>query len=250
MSSEEIQRSHFNRIASDYAAHYGDPWSRRYRRRFINDPLTRGIDLEGKLVLEGMCGSGEITDYLLERGARVIGLDISEREVETFRARWPQCDAQCASITQTGLSNGSLDAVFVVGGLHHVHPHVAAAIEEIWRVLKPGGYFCFAEPHRGSLPDGVRRLWYRRDRYFASNEESIDVEELKERFGGKFEFRSQLYQGGIAYQFVLNSLIWRIPLWLKPYYSPALLWVEGFARNGLPRSLACFVVSQWRKRGE
>jgi len=248
MNSEQLQRSHYDRIAAEYAVHYGDPWSQRYRLRFMNIPLTQDIDLDGKVVLEGMCGSGEITGYLLEKGARVIGLDISEREVEAFRERWTNCEARCASIGETGLPAESIDAVFVVGGLHHVHPNVTGAVEEIWRVLKPGGYFCFVEPHQGSLPDRVRGLWYRRDSYFASNEKSIDVEDLKQQFKTRFDFQRQQYRGGIAYQFVLNSLIWRIPIWLKAYYSPALLWAEGIGGGVLPSWLACFVVAQWRKR--
>ena len=42
----------------------------------------------------------------------------------------------------------SFDCVAVVGGLHHIHPNVKAAVREIHRVLKPGGHFCFMEPHK------------------------------------------------------------------------------------------------------
>jgi len=33
MDAEQIQKLHFNRIAIEYAAHYGDPCSQRYREK-------------------------------------------------------------------------------------------------------------------------------------------------------------------------------------------------------------------------
>jgi SAM-dependent methyltransferase len=216
----------------------------------MNEPMTEGLELKGKLVIEAMCGSGQTTEYLLAKGARVVGVDISEREIEHFRRRWPACHAHCASILDTGLPSAEFDAIFVVGGLHHVHPSVPRAVDEICRLLKPGGHFCFVEPHCGSVLDRVRSAWYRRDPYFAENEASVDVEELKEMFAHEFEFIRERYQGGMAYQFVLNSMIWRIPLWLKPWYSPGLLALERLTAFASSRLFSCFVVAQWRKRSD
>ena len=70
-SSEVFPKAHYNKISDAYAAHYGDKWSQKYRNKFINQSLRR-IELDGKLVLEGMCGS-ETTDFLLKQ-AKVIGL--------------------------------------------------------------------------------------------------------------------------------------------------------------------------------
>src|SRR6266581_1635280 len=67
---------------------------------------------------------------------------------------------------QHDVEDGFFDAVFITGGLHHVHPNVAGAMAEIHRILKPGGWLCFYEPHTGSMADLVRRLWYRVDHLF------------------------------------------------------------------------------------
>ena len=84
-ASEMLQRKHYDRIAQDYEAHYGDACSREYRRRFIYQPMFEGIDVAGMNVLDGMCGSGHTTEYLLSRGARVTGLDISSEEINAVR---------------------------------------------------------------------------------------------------------------------------------------------------------------------
>src|SRR5256885_9355121 len=99
----------------------------------------------------------------------------------------------------SGLSSESFDVVVVVGGLHHVQPRVDEAVDEIWRLLRPGGFFCFAEPHERSLIDLVRRPWYKLDRLFERDERSIDVDRLEKRNQARFEFVSKRYGGNVAY---------------------------------------------------
>ena len=129
-----------------------------------------------------------------------------------------------------------------------MQPQVNKTISEIHRVLKPGGYFCFSEPHMGSLPDLCRRWWYKHDRLFAENEAAIDIENLKKEYSSQFELVGEAYLGNIGYLFVFNSLIFRIPLKLKAMYSPLLLWMEGDINHLQGKVLSCYAVCQWRKK--
>jgi SAM-dependent methyltransferase len=246
--AEEAQKAHYNRIAAAFEAHYDDPSTRRYRDRFVEQPLLEGLDLNGRDVLEAMCGGGLTTAALLARGARVTGIDISDACIESFRARWPQCRAVCASITSSGLPSESFDAVVVVGGIHHLQPNLDPAFDEIHRLLRPGGSFCFFEPHTGSLPDWFRQRWYQRDSMFSRNEAAIDVDALKARYGARFDFTTERYCGNLAFLLVYNSMIFRIPLALKPWYTPALLRLEEWIGRWQGRRLACVVIGQWRKK--
>lgn len=245
--TERLQADHYDKIAQDYALHYGDRYSQEYRRRFINEPMFEGIELKGATVLEAMCGSGETTAYLLERGARVIGMDVSPSEIEKFKARFPKAEGLCSSIFATELEDESIDCVAVVGGLHHLHPHLSDAVREIHRVLKKGGAFCFAEPHTGTIVDSMRRVWYRHDDLFADNEEAIDIGALKKEFGSMFETVHDRYTGNIGYLFVLNSMVFRIPLSVKKFYSPLFLTIENVVQKFQGPKLSCIAVSQWRK---
>jgi SAM-dependent methyltransferase len=247
-ASEMLQRKHYNQIAHEYEAHYGDLSSREYRRRFIYEPMFAGIDVGKMKVLDAMCGSGHTTEYLLSQGARVTGLDISEEEINRFRTRWPDARGLCRSLLDSTLDSNSFDCVTVVGGLHHVHPHVNTAIREIHRVLKPGGYFCFMEPHSGSIPDVARRVWYKFDRLFSDNEAAIDVRDLRKAFANDFVFNRTTYQGNIAFLFVLNSMIFRMPLRAKRFYSPALMAGEAALGRFQNKLTACFAIAQWQKK--
>ena len=249
MHAEGTQRQHYNRIAADYEAQYGDPNGVTYREEFLYRPMFAGLDLEGRNVLEALSGSGHTTSYLLEsKKALVTGLDISEEAIASFKTRWPECQAICSPITDSGLPDESFECIVIVMGLHHLQPHLPDALREIHRLLRKGGVLCFAEPHQESAFSGLRSIWYRHDSLFADNEESLHIEALKRDCESLFEFRLEKYVGSVAYLLVLNSMIFRVPLWLKRVYSPALIRLERMLAGFQSRSFSLAVVCQWEKK--
>ena len=246
--TELLQRDQYDRISEAYELHYGDEFSQSYRRKFMFEPMTDGVPLEGMKAVDAMCGSGESTQHLLNGGAQVTGIDISPVEIEKFKIRYPTCEARQASILNAGLPDASVDLVCVFGGLHHLHPHVNDAVAEIERILKPGGYFVFTEPPAGSLPEYLRQIWYSADSMFAENEAGIDLEGMKKEFGDRFKFEVERYGGSFAYLLVLNSMIFRIPHSWKPYYSGVCMLFEKWVEPLQGRLLSCSVVCRWRKR--
>lgn len=249
MQAGTTQKQHYNRIAAEYEAQYGDPDCVTYREEFLYQPLFAGLDLEGRRVLEALSGSGHATGYLLNRKkALVTGLDISEEAIASFKERWPTCEAICASATEAGLPDESFDCVVVIMGLHHLHPHLADALREIHRLLRKGGMLCFAEPHQRSVFSRLRAIWYRHDSLFADNEESLDMEGLKREFEDLFKFKLEKHIGGAAYLLVLNSMIFRVPLWLKRIYSPSIMWLEKKLARFHSPALSLAVICQWEKK--
>lgn len=248
LSTETIQRQHYERISTDYNAHYNDFYSQKYMQRFVFEPMFAGIDLNNKIVLEAMCGGGQATEYLLNRQSKVIGLDISPQQTANFKRRHNQADVLCASILNSGIASESFDIVSVVGGIHHMPPHTNESILEIHRILKPGGYFCFMEPHSESLAEIARKAWYKRDSLFAENEAAVNMSKLRKDFQDYFNLKHEHYLGNFGYLLVLNSMVFRLPLKLKPFYSPPLLAAETVFNKLLGKSLSCFVVAQWQKK--
>jgi SAM-dependent methyltransferase len=249
MQAESAQRQHYNRIAADYEAQYGDPDGVAYREEFLYGPLLAQLDLEGRSVLEALSGSGHATEYLLtQKKALVTVLDISEEAIASFKARWPACQAICAPITTSGLADETFDCIVVVMGLHHLHPHLNDAVHEIHRLLRKGGTFCFAEPHKESAFSRLRAIWYRHDSLFAENEESLDIADLKREFKSLFEFKLEQHVGSAAYLLVLNSMIFRVPLWLKRIYSPAVMRLEKMLASFHSPAFSLAVICQWEKK--
>lgn len=108
--------------------------------------------LADKLVLDLGCGEGYCSRMLRQRGAQVVGLDISERMIELARQaertqplgiRYDKADAVTAD-----LGDASVDlvvAVFLFNYLNVTQMHQVMA--NVHRMLKPGGQFVFAVPH-------------------------------------------------------------------------------------------------------
>jgi SAM-dependent methyltransferase len=247
-NSETLQRLHYERIAADYDVHYNDRYSQHYMQKFVLTPMFEGIEMADKVVLEAMCGGGQTAKFLLGQNAIVTGLDISPRQTANFKKRHPSADVLCGSILNSGIESDTFDIITVVGGIHHLPPNIDECLAEIHRILKPGGYFCFMEPHSESLAEVFRREWYRRDSLFADNEAAINMSELREKFADRFEFKQEQYLGNLAYLFVLNSLVFRIPAKLKSLYSSLLISVESILNIVLGKRFSCFVVAQWQKK--
>jgi SAM-dependent methyltransferase len=249
MHAEATQRQHYNRIAAEYEAQYGDPDGLTYREEFIYQPMLAGLELEGRNVLEALSGSGHATGYLIEhKKALVTGLDISEEAIASFKTRWPNCRAICSPLTASNLPDESFDCIVVVMGLHHLQPHLSEALREIHRLLRKGGVLCFAEPHRESAFNRLRAFWYRHDSLFAENEESLGIEALKRECQHLFNFKMEKYVGGAAYLLVLNSMVFRIPLWVKGIYSPALIRLERLLAGFHSPSRSLAVICQWERK--
>jgi demethylmenaquinone methyltransferase/2-methoxy-6-polyprenyl-1,4-benzoquinol methylase len=110
---------------------------RRWKRRL----LEVAAPPPGASVLDLATGTGDIAFAFAARGARVVGVDVTYRMIELARAK---TDARSpasflvADMLALPFAAGSFDFVTTGYGLRNV-PDLARAVDEIRRVLKPGG---------------------------------------------------------------------------------------------------------------
>jgi len=130
---------------------------RRWKKRLIEE----AAGIAGARALDLATGTGDIAFALAARGARVIGLDITRRMIELARAKPDGARHSCAR--ETGGSTrflvgdmgalpfaaGSFDLVTTGYGLRNV-PDLALSINEIHRVLRPGGQLLSLDFNRPS----------------------------------------------------------------------------------------------------
>ena len=86
--------------------------------------------------------------FLPEEGARVIGVDLSEKMLETARKKSAGLDIsylRCA-MEDVDFPDNSFDMVFSSLALHYVEDFARLA-EKVKRMLKPGGIFLFSCEH-------------------------------------------------------------------------------------------------------
>lgn len=147
---------------------------------YLFDQLLRGRFDQRRRVLDAGCGTGRNLPYFLRHGFDVRAVDADaaairavRRLAAAFNPALPPEHFQQASIESLPWEDASTDVVICSAVLHFAHDERAftAMLEEMWRVLAPGGLF-FArlatsiglERHlpsptgRMRLPDGSERF--------------------------------------------------------------------------------------------
>lgn len=150
ITKEQISRA-WNNLA--------DKWSRRYteygdmNRRYIIDPtLFRIIGaVNGLSVLDAGCGNGYLCRLLAKKGAKMVGVDISQKFIDIAEQKEKEKALGIQYYTQT-LSNLSMfrnetfDLIVSNLALMDVH-NLEKAIEELHRALKKKGRLVFSIMH-------------------------------------------------------------------------------------------------------
>ena len=91
----------------------------------------------GEVVLDLACGTGDATQAISERGARVVGVDASGEMIEAARDRFPELDFRVEEATSLPFQ-AEFDAVFSHAALHWVK-RADEAVRGMRRALKVGG---------------------------------------------------------------------------------------------------------------
>ena len=92
----------------------------------------------GERALDLAAGTGDIAFAVAARGAKTIGLDITHRMLQLAHLRQGEVDLITGDMTSLPFRSSSFDLVTTGYGLRNV-PDLNTAIDEIARVLKPGG---------------------------------------------------------------------------------------------------------------
>lgn len=114
------------------------PLSRDRARRCIGEELWN--NLAGKQLLECGCGAGRFTEVLLQQGASVTSIDLSDA-VEANQENYPQGATHRigqADIQKLPFAPQQFDVVFCLGVVQHT-PSTENTIRYLYEQVKPGG---------------------------------------------------------------------------------------------------------------
>lgn len=160
MSDRTLAESHHvaerERAFHDEWAEGIDPAEVKVRQSFTGSTspeaawiATQLGDLAGKRVLELGSGAGEGAVWFALQGAEVIATDLSPGMLDVVRRvaslHGVSLDARVASADDLSqFADNSIDVVYAANLLHHVE--IAPCLDEVRRVLKPGGLAAFWDP--------------------------------------------------------------------------------------------------------
>ncbi len=123
-------------------------WSKK-RVLSLAKELLGYTELNGKRdFLEVGCGNGAVSRYLADKyQANVVGIDIDTEQIELaekYIVDAANLSFLEADATRLPFGAGSFDVVLSFGVMHHIDNWLDA-LGEIGRVLRPGGYFIYAD---------------------------------------------------------------------------------------------------------
>ncbi len=154
---------------SNQSSIIGDVSIGRYREILEEIP-------KDSVVLDVACGNGYGSSLIAQQAARVIGVDISEQAIKKAREDYKEkIEFRLGSATQIPVDDNSADVLVSIATIEHI-PDDERFVEEVLRVLKPGGKCIIYTPQNryGRIPTWP---WHERE---------YSIEQLKDLFHDYF----------------------------------------------------------------
>ncbi|BAZ81028.1 class I SAM-dependent methyltransferase [Sphaerospermopsis kisseleviana CS-549] len=143
-----------------------------YRYQWLYDAISRlaalSVGGEGRfrqLALQGLnlnsdtkildlcCGSGQTTAFLVKLSQNVTGLDASPLSLQRAKKNVPNATYVEAYAENMPFTDHEFDVVHTSAALHEMQPEqLRKIIQEVYRVLKPGGIFTLVDFHAPTNP--------------------------------------------------------------------------------------------------
>lgn len=143
------QKDYYNKTAEKYdqwhvepnSAKVVDTWNFNNLKKFLKGrKIERCLDLG--------CGTGRLSNELLEISKEVYGVDQSNEVLKIAKQKYPQLKLSCAEVIKLPYQDNYFDMVIINGSLHHFFA-VKETLKESYRVLKPNGVFILlGEPNK------------------------------------------------------------------------------------------------------
>ena len=135
--------------ASDFLASHITDWPSRYHLDRRRTNILRPINFDKSLrVLDVGAGTGVMSRYVAERGARVVALegDSMRAELASLRCEGLNVDVQCRSVEDFDDAEG-FDLILVIGVLEYANNHPDGSsgfLEKLSQLLNPDGALVIA----------------------------------------------------------------------------------------------------------
>ena len=140
---------------------------------YLFDQLQKGRITLDMTVLDAGCGGGRNLVYLMRSGCAVFGVDGSADAIQAIRDSaaelapdLPSDNFQVAAVEALPFPDAEFDVVLCNAVLHFANDegHFNGMLQELWRVLAPGGlFFCRLASSIG-IEDKIQSIGGRRHR--------------------------------------------------------------------------------------
>ncbi|MFC5402545.1 class I SAM-dependent methyltransferase [Cohnella soli] len=175
---KENLRTTYNNYAEERDAAGMESWKFRERQSFLQSILEEDLNS----ILELGAGTGRDALYFQENRFDVVCVDLSDEHVRLCNEKG--LDAHRMDFYKLDFEPESFDSVYAMNSLLHVpKADLGIVLDEVRRVLKPGGLFFFGV-YGGKSSDGV---WegdrFEPKRHFTLYEDEELLAVVRDKFG-------------------------------------------------------------------
>jgi ubiquinone/menaquinone biosynthesis C-methylase UbiE len=201
LNTSEVQTQ--DHVSDDYdGIRYGRSTSVKYHE----DTMEQLVQLAppAGMVLDDGCGTGAFLEFAERRGAQVeryVGIDVSRGMLRHAQRRLKRAGGDQllvqADACRLPFAENMFDVVYARGMLHHL-PDPARGMQEIRRVLKPGGLAVVLDPNK-TLISRLPRYLARRTDHFDDDHKSFRASELERLVKSALTLVETRFYGYVAY---------------------------------------------------
>jgi 2-polyprenyl-3-methyl-5-hydroxy-6-metoxy-1,4-benzoquinol methylase len=143
------KRFYYDSIADKFDATM-NPYDLRTRLFLVFDQYWGSENLHDKLLLDAGCGTGWFTKWAIDRGAKVVSLDIGEKLLLETRAKGAE-QPVCGDLLCLPFPNDQFELIVCSEAIEHtLSPR--QALFELARVLSPEGHLVVTTPNKFWYP--------------------------------------------------------------------------------------------------
>ncbi len=139
--------------------------------RFVSKTTKRFLKpSKTKKILEGGCGKGQFVYSLEKTGYNAYGIDYANKTVSKINACMPSLKITSGDVRDINFPDNYFDGYWSLGVIEHFFNGYNNIINEMYRVIKPGGYLFLTFPYMSPL----RRLKAKFKKYPLFNPNDFD----------------------------------------------------------------------------
>ena len=139
----KLAKALYNSHADDYFNNQNQYPVIAYLRKEVNKLIKSPKD---KYILFAGCGDTEEARYAVEKGAKVTGIDISEKCIELSKKKFPKQKFEVMDFEDTTFKNGSFDVIISIFAIMYKES-LDSVLVEFKRLIKKNGHIIIVVPH-------------------------------------------------------------------------------------------------------
>lgn len=113
---------------------------------------------ESTAILEGGCGRGEILFALRQAGFNAVGIDFAAQTIRRTKMIMPDLPVTVGDVKKLPFPDNRFDGYWSLGVIEHTFSGYEPIINEMQRVIKPGGFLFITFPFLSLLRRAKARL--------------------------------------------------------------------------------------------